>query len=73
MAVAAAVVPATSGVAHSLQNFAPDGFAVPQLGHGRARGVAHSVQNLAPAAFSVWQFEQIRLTKVPEQVVGATA
>jgi hypothetical protein len=50
------------GVAHSAQNLAPAGFAVPQLEHGRASGAAHSVQNLAPGAFSVWQFEQVRLT-----------
>jgi hypothetical protein len=59
-------------VAHSLQNFALDGFAVPQLGHGLASGVAHSVQNLPPAGFSVWQLEQIKLTRSSERVVGAT-
>jgi len=60
-------------VAHSLQNLAPAGFAVPQFGHARASGEAHSVQNLAPAGFSVRQLLQIRLTGVPERIVGATA
>ncbi len=51
-----------SGAAHSPQNFAPGGFAVPQFGQARASGEAHSVQNLAPAGFSVRQLAQTSVT-----------
>ncbi len=49
----------TSGVAHSPQNLAPGGLAVPHAGHEAESGVAHSVQNLRPASFSVPQLEQV--------------
>jgi len=50
---------ATSGVAHSEQNFAAGSFAVPHFGQTTANGVAHSVQNFAPGRFSVPQLLQI--------------
>src|SRR5262245_33808495 len=48
----AARAPPVKGAAHSLQNLAAAGFAVPQAGHGVGRGAAHSLQNLAPSRFS---------------------
>ncbi len=65
--------PATSGVAHSPQNFAVAEFVVPQAGQTAARRPPHSPQNLRPASFSVPQLEQINpiaLSKrnVPESV-----
>ena len=41
------------GVAHSEQNFALGGFAVPHVGQVKTRRVAHSLQNLAPGGFSL--------------------
>ncbi len=52
------VAPATSGVAHSPQNFASALLAAPQDGQTSASRAAHSLQNLRPASFSVPQFEQ---------------
>lgn len=34
---------------HSLQNFAPGGFSVPQAEHTRGSGEPHSLQNFAPS------------------------
>jgi hypothetical protein len=47
-----------SDAPHSLQNFAPGRFAVPQEGHGKGSGVPHVSQNFAPSRFSVPQFVQ---------------
>jgi hypothetical protein len=49
---------ALSGVAQSLQNFAPGLLSVPQRGHFAAIGEAHSLQNFAPSGFSAKQFWQ---------------
>jgi hypothetical protein len=66
-AAAAGVAPASSGVAHSEQNFAPGVLDVPQFGQAAASGVAHSEQNFAPGRFSVPQFGQITLRRIPRQ------
>ena len=52
------VSPATSGVAHSPQNFDAAPLAAPHVGQIAASRVAHSPQNFRPASFSVPQFEQ---------------
>src|SRR6266446_905437 len=41
---------------HSLQNFAPGRFAVPQEGQDKGSGVPHASQNFAPSRFAVPQF-----------------
>jgi hypothetical protein len=50
-----------SAAAHSPQNFAVGGLAVPHEGQTCARRAAHSMQNFVPAGFSVPQFEQTTL------------
>ena len=50
-AALAAVTPATSGVAHSPQNFDVGLFDAPQDGQVAARAPPHSPQNLRPASF----------------------
>src|SRR5260221_13659890 len=67
-AAGAAVAPATSGVAHSPQNFAVGALAAPHDGHMAASRVAHSPQNLRPASFSVPQLEQIKRARLPSDV-----
>jgi hypothetical protein len=47
-------------VPHSMQNFAPGGFSVPQEGHLAASGEPHAMQNFACGGFSVPQLEQAR-------------
>jgi hypothetical protein len=64
---------AVSAVAHSLQNFAPAAFDVPQFGQARARGVAHSVQNFAVGGFSVRQLAQMRFTGFSGWATGREA
>jgi hypothetical protein len=54
-----ATTPASSGEAHSPQNFASELLAAPQFVQMTANGLAHSLQNLRPASFSVPQFAQI--------------
>ena len=41
-----------------MQNRAPGGAGVPQLGHVRSSAFPHDMQNFAEAGFSVPQFEQ---------------
>src|SRR5262245_52733437 len=60
---------ASSGCAHSGQNFAVVEAALPQLGHVRARGAAHSSQNFAPVRFSCRHFEHF--IRAPSGVVGS--
>ena len=58
-------MPATeTGCAHSMQNLAASGSAVPQEEHRRASGAAHSRQNLAWGGFSVLQAEH-RIARRP--------
>lgn len=56
--VRVAVAAAEKGAAHSLQNFAAEGLANPQLAHMRGNGAAHSLQNFTPSGFSKPQLEQ---------------
>jgi hypothetical protein len=49
-AALAAVTPATSGVAHSPQNFDVDEFVAPHDGQIAASALPHSPQNLRPAS-----------------------
>jgi hypothetical protein len=45
-------------VPQAMQNFAPGGAGVPQLGQVRSSAFPHDMQNFAEAGFSVPQFEQ---------------
>src|SRR5260221_7029262 len=65
-AAGAAVAPATSGVAHSPQNFAVRALASPHERHIAASRGAPSPQNLRPSSFSGPQVEQI--TRAPSPV-----
>src|SRR3984893_9321378 len=47
-----------SEAAHSLQNFAAEGLANPQLAHRRGNGAGDSLQNFTPSGFSKPQLEQ---------------
>jgi hypothetical protein len=42
-----------------MQNFAPAGAGVPQLGHVRSSAFPHDMQNFAEVGFSVPQFAQV--------------
>jgi len=55
---AAATAPASRGVPHDGQNFAPSGSSVPQFEHAVARGLPHDAQNFAPAPDSAPQWGQ---------------
>ena len=46
-------------VPHAMQNFAPAGPGVPQLGHVRSSAFPHDMQNFAEAGFSVPQTVQV--------------
>jgi hypothetical protein len=46
-------------VPHAMQNRAPGGAGVPQLGHVRSSAFPHDMQNFAEAGFSVPQWAQV--------------
>lgn len=46
-------------VPHAMQNFAPGGAGLPQLGHVRSSAFPHDMQNFAEAGFSVPQWPQV--------------
>ena len=46
-------------VPHAMQNFAPGGAGVPQLGQVRSSALPHDMQNFAEAGFSVPQTLQV--------------
>jgi hypothetical protein len=57
---------ASSGWAHSMQNFAIGEFSVSQEGQRRVNGDAHSPQNFARSGFSAPHFEQ-RIANAPNR------
>src|ERR1700740_3077095 len=48
-----------SDMPHSSQNFAPDLFLDPHLGHEASSGAAHSLQNFAPSRFLAHHFAHV--------------
>jgi hypothetical protein len=59
LAAASAVAAAASSEPHSMQNFAPAGFSVPQLGQRGESSAPQDMQKRARSGFSVLQVGQI--------------